>query len=332
MIQRSPPFPARRGSGRVLRWAGAVVLGLAGCGGSGEAEPDAAEAPASAPFSAEARSLPGTLAWALEGPWRPPEERARDAALQPVAIAELFALDSAPSVLELHPGRGAWTAVIAPTVAARCGGYPLAGPPADAGGPASELRARLADRFADEALFGPITISALGPETGPLAPANAIAAAFTVDDVATWMALGYADKAFADVYDALAPGGRFGVIQPRAAAIGAPDPTAASGYVQQAYVIRLAEEAGFELLEASERLANPTDTRDHAFGVWTLAPFRMTAPLGAAPDPTFDRAPYDAIGEPDRMTLVFRKPFAEEPTSDTIEADTIESDAPENGE
>jgi predicted methyltransferase len=35
---------------------------------------------------------------------------------------------------------------------------------------------------------------------------------------------------------------------------------------------------------------------------------RLTAPVGEPPDPDFDRAPFDAIGESDRMTLKFRKP------------------------
>src|SRR5690606_7511173 len=112
----------------------------------------------------------------------------------------------------------------------------------------------------------------------------------------------------ADVYAALAPGGRFGVIQPRAPARGGQDPGAASGYVQQAYVARLAEEAGFRLERAWELLANPADDADHPFGVWTLAPYRLTAPLGEPHDPSFDRSAYDQIGEPDRMMLLFRKP------------------------
>ena len=59
---------------------------------------------------------------------------------------------------------------------------------------------------------------------------------------------------------------------------------------------------------ASEVNANEKDTKDHPFGVDTLPPVRLTAPAGQPPDPEFDRTPYDAIGESDRMTLKFRKP------------------------
>jgi predicted methyltransferase len=50
------------------------------------------------------------------------------------------------------------------------------------------------------------------------------------------------------------------------------------------------------------------DSKDYPFGVWTLAPTRRTSPLGQPPNPAFDRAKYDAIGESDRMTLRLRKP------------------------
>ena len=83
---------------------------------------------------------------------------------------------------------------------------------------------------------------------------------------------------------------------------------AANGYVQEAFVKQLAKEAGFAFDGASELNANPADTKDYPFGVWTLAPTRLTAPRGQPAVPGFDRAAYDAIGESDRMTLRFKKP------------------------
>ena len=68
------------------------------------------------------------------------------------------------------------------------------------------------------------------------------------------------------------------------------------------------EKAGFVLEARSEVNANPKDTKDHPFGVWTLAPSRRSAPAGQPANPAFDRLKYDAIGESDRMTLRFRKP------------------------
>ena len=89
---------------------------------------------------------------------------------------------------------------------------------------------------------------------------------------------------------------------------GVQDVLAANGYVQQAYVRRLAEEAGFTFDKASEINANPKDTHDHPFGVWTLPPVRASSPRGKPSNPRFNHARYDAIGESDRMTLRFIKP------------------------
>ena len=63
-------------------------------------------------------------------------------------------------------------------------------------------------------------------------------------------------------------------------------------------------------MASSEVNANPEDTKAHPFGVWTLPPESLTAPRGEPANPAFDRTPYDAIGESDRMTLKFRKPTA----------------------
>jgi predicted methyltransferase len=70
----------------------------------------------------------------------------------------------------------------------------------------------------------------------------------------------------------------------------------------------LAEEAGFQFVGSTDVNANPNDTKDHPFGVWTLPPILRTAPLGQTGDPGFDTRPFEQIGESDRMTLRFKKP------------------------
>ena len=149
----------------------------------------------------------------------------------------------------------------------------------------------------------------------PLAPANSIDLAILANNVHTLMAEGVAERVFRDVLAALKPGGAFGVEQHRASSTGLQDPVAGTGYVQEAYVKALAQEAGFEFVAASDVNANPRDTRDHPFGVWTLPPTLRTSPLGQPDDPNFNTAPYEAIGESDRMTLKFRKPTVPAPTA-----------------
>ena len=83
---------------------------------------------------------------------------------------------------------------------------------------------------------------------------------------------------------------------------------AADGYVQVAYALQLAQDAGFKLAAQSEINANPKDTKDHPFGVWTLPPTRLSAPRGQPARPGFDHTKFDAIGESDRMTLKLLKP------------------------
>jgi predicted methyltransferase len=80
------------------------------------------------------------------------------------------------------------------------------------------------------------------------------------------------------------------------------------GYVSESFVIEAAKRAGLVLDARSDVNANPKDTKDYPFGVWTLLPVRRSSNGGQPPSPTFDRARYDAIGESDRMTLRFRKP------------------------
>jgi predicted methyltransferase len=101
------------------------------------------------------------------------------------------------------------------------------------------------------------------------------------------------------VHAVLKPGGVFGLVDHRLPAAMAQDAKASSGYVHEAYVIRMVERAGFRLAARSDINANPKDTADHPRGVWALPPT-----LANKDD---QRAAYLAIGESDRMTLKFVK-------------------------
>jgi predicted methyltransferase len=160
----------------------------------------------------------------------------------------------------------------------------------------------------DPELFGHPRQSVVSQAGAALAPAGSVDLAILANNVHTLMAEGIAERVFALVLAALKPGGVFGVEQHRAASTGLQDPLAGTGYVQEAYVKALAQEAGFEFVAASDVNANPRDTRDHPFVVWSLPPILRTSPLGQPDNPDFDTTPFAAIGESDRMTLRFRKP------------------------
>lgn len=228
------------------------------------------------------------------------------------------------SVLEVLPGRGWYTAILAPYLAANGGNLTVAGFDPRSGTLAQrEVMADWESRFThDQALFGRIRRTAITPSGDPLAPGASIDLAILANNMHTLMALGVAERVVRQIFDTLKPGGAFGIEQHRAASTGLQDPLAGTGYVQEAYVRALAEEAGFEFVAASDVNANPRDTRDHPFGVWTLPPTLRTAPLGEPDDPSFDTSPFEAIGESDRMTLKFRKPSGPSVASPAASADS----------
>lgn len=74
------------------------------------------------------------------------------------------------------------------------------------------------------------------------------------------------------------------------------------GYLREADVINFMNLHGFDLAKKSEINANAKDTANYDAGVWTLLP-RLRTPK----DDPETKAKYRAIGESDRMTLLFRK-------------------------
>jgi predicted methyltransferase len=242
-------------------------------------------------FAADAK-----LAAAVAAHTRSAENSARDGARHPAASLEFWGLKPGMTVIEISPGGGYWSEILAPYARATDGHYIAATGKPDA---------RLSAKFSDAAIYGPIHYTVFSKSSGALAASGSADLVLTARNVHNWMGGGFADKAFADFYAALKPGGILALEEHRSD----PKPMlpgASNGYVSTAHVIAMAQKAGFKLEAKSEINANPKDTKDHPFGVWTLPPSRQSAANGE--DPKFDHAKYDAIGESDRMTLRFRKP------------------------
>jgi predicted methyltransferase len=291
--------PSRRG---VLSGVAATaLLGVVGCG----RKEKTAEPPPTPDGPPQ-----GSLEWAVAGPWRI-QDAGRDAARHPMETLRFFGLQPRMKVVDFWPGSGWYTEILAPYLAEGDGKYVAAGFQTGPGSDPSQvsLMAAFQQRFTnDRRLYGEIELSAFGPTSGPVTEAATADLVLFMRNIHAWMAAGIAEKAFSDAFAALRPGGALGIEQHRLAPEQDQDPAAANGYVQEAFVRQLAAEAGFIFVAASEINANERDTKDHPFGVDTLPPLRLTAPRGSAPDPDFDRAKYDEIGESDRMTLRFRKP------------------------
>jgi len=244
----------------------------------------------------------GSLEWAAAGSWRDAKDVARDPARHPIEELKFMGLQPGMSVVEIYPGGGYFTSLLGPVLKQGGGHLTVVGG-------AEEASSRFKEKFIGHPeVYGQLTYANLNPTSGPLAPAGSADLVVTFRNVHNMMSDGFADKAFADFYKALKPGGLLGVEEHRANAGGVQDPKADNGYVQEAYVKALAEKAGFKFEKSSELLANPKDTKDYPFGVWTLPPTLLTAPFGQPANPNFDTSKYVAIGEADNMLLVFRKP------------------------
>jgi predicted methyltransferase len=261
------------------------------------------------PVAASEAALDPVLRAAVDNPARPAADRARDVYRHPYETLKFWGLKPALVVIDLQPGGGYWTEILAP-YAMKTGGVYLAGVSDLANPKLSEAakagRAKFEAKFADAARYGQIRYVGFGPVSGPLAAPNSVDLIITSREIHNWLGGGYLDRAFAQAYAALKPGGVLAVEEHRAD----PKPQltgASNGYVATQTVVEAAQKAGFQFAGSSEINANPKDTKDHPFGVWTLPPTRQSSASGP-PDPAFDHSKYDAIGESDRMTLKFRKP------------------------
>jgi len=246
----------------------------------------------------------------IDDPRRPAPDRARDIYRHPAASLTFWGLKRGETVIDVSPGAGWWTDIIAPYLAASGGRYIAAG--ADLNNPAlspaaRKDRAAFEAKYADHAVYGDVSVVGFGKASGPLAAPGTVDLVLVSREVHNWAQVdGFVQKAFGDIYAALKPGGVLAIEEHRAAE-GA-DPKKGDGYLPESYVIAEAKKAGFVLAGRSDVNANPKDTKNYPFGVWTLPPSLRSSPIGQPADPAFDHATYLAIGESDRMTLKFVKP------------------------
>jgi predicted methyltransferase len=261
-----------------------------------------------ASFAAAEKKDVQAIESAVSGGWRSAEAKARDSQRHPVAALEFWGLEPGMSILEIQPGGGWWTDILAPYARANHGAFYATA--ADLSDPtlssnARKGRADFAAKYGDEKVYGKVNLVNWGEKAAPL-PANKFDFVLVARGMHDWVRRGTAEKNLADVFQATKPGGVLAIEQHRAKP--GQDPSVFNGYLDEKYVISLAEKAGYKLAGKSEINANPKDTKDHPFGVWTLPPTRQSSEDDKPVDPSFDRAKYDAIGESDRMTLRFEKP------------------------
>ncbi len=255
---------------------------------------------------------------AISGGWRIASNSVRDGARHPYETLTFWGLKPGQNIVEIEPGGGYWTEILANYAKRTSGAY--AGTEPDLTGPTvtDEAKKYFADfhaRFSNATTFGRVRWATWDPKSGELGPPSSADLVITARNVHNWMwEPGELDKVLKDCFTVLKPGGLLGVEDHRA------DPRkqipeARDGYVNTAFIVAAVEKAGFKFEASSEINGNPKDTKDYPFGVWTLPPTNERTPPASSwtgrPDDSklLDPAAYQAIGESDRMTLRFRKPF-----------------------
>jgi predicted methyltransferase len=287
-----------------------------GCGSSPTTPPTSASATPAGPSAPAPAYTPVTASGAdpatdakirqsLAGPQRTAEERARDGYRHPLETLEFFGLREDMTVVELSPGGGWYSAVLAPVLRDKgklfvAGSDPNGDPKSEGTKNAQALLARFqqSPQAFDKAQSlvvardKPIVLGA--PESADMV--------LTFRNFHNWVGGKSTDGILTAVFAVLKHGGVLGMTDHRANPGTSADPKVVgdSGYIPEDAVVDIVQKAGFKLAGKSEVNANPKDTKDYPKGVWTLPP---SYELGAV-----DHAKYEAIGESDRMTLKFVKP------------------------
>lgn len=248
------------------------------------------------------RQLPTNLEDAINNPDRFSEHKVRDAYQHPLETLNFFGLNQKMTVLEIAPGAGYYTEILAPYLAPE-GQYMMAVPRI----PSRRSRTlvlvnnekkiqEIIMRF--EAVKKNIRFIPLElPDERNKTKTEFADMVVVFNNIHNFVAKNEAKMVFELIHATLKPHGLLGITQHRISEHKKNLPQ--SGYMTESEVIHLARAAGFKLLKKSEINANPKDTADYPTGVWTLPPIYR---LGDQ-----DHSKYEKIGESDRMTLLLMK-------------------------
>ena len=282
----------------------ALVALLAACGGSSPAAQNPttttnAAAPELGPAPADDAAR---LAWAMNGPQRTAAEKARDAARHPKETLAFFGVTDKSHVVELWPGGGWYTEILAPYLRDDGKLTVTNFDPAKAKGEQKDFAESFDKKLSGApSIYGKVEVRRIAPPDDlSLGPDGSADVVLTFRNLHGWINNGYEKKVFEAAFKVLKPGGVFGFVEHRANPGLDPKESAKTGYIPEQSVIDLGQSVGFKLAGKSEINANPKDDHNHEGGVWALPPTFRNGDK--------DRAKYAAIGESDRMTLKFVKP------------------------
>jgi predicted methyltransferase len=283
------------------------IAAIAACGKSSSTSNPPAKSQEATPSAAAAHAEPlAGVDPALQtviasSPTRTDAERARDGARHPAETLTFFGLKPDSHVVELWPGGGWYTAILAPYL--RDKGQLTVTMFDPAGDPEKEDTKdaiALTKRFGTSPDFAKVQHQQIAPPAFNFGPDGSADLVVTFRNVHNWIPAHTAADIFKSIARVLKKGGVLGVTDHRATKDQTDKQVDDTGYVSEAQVIALAKDAGLVLDGRSEINANPRDTKDHPHGVWSLPPTYQGKDV--------DHDKFAAIGESDRMTLRFKKP------------------------
>ena len=237
----------------------------------------------------------------IAGDQRTAEQKARDPYRHPYETLRFFGIRDDMKVLEIYPGGGWYTQILAPYLKEK--GKLIVALYDRNSATQQEWMEGYNKQFIDQFLgkpdlYGKIeVVDLVPPDRVDLAPPESVDMILDFRNAHNWIELG-GDAVAAGWFKSLKKGGVLGIIEHRMDEDKPAD--SESGYVHQKRIVDLMVKHGFVLDASSEINSNPKDTKDHPEGVWTLPPS-----LALGKD---ESAKYIAIGESDRMTLKFVKP------------------------
>ena len=240
----------------------------------------------------------------ISGHHRSEENKSRDIDRHPKETLEFFGITEEMTVVEVWPSAGWYTEIIAPYLN-DSGQYISASFDINSD---RDYFKRMAQLFLSKLnehseLYGNADHGIFElPDRIKITEPGTVDMVLTFRNIHNWMARGQEKIAMQAFFEVLKPGGKLGVVEHRGNPAIAQDPKATSGYVNEAFMIELAESVGFVLEASSEINANPKDSKDHREGVWTLPPTYESLNDD-------EKIVFSNIGESDRFTLKFSKPY-----------------------
>lgn len=232
-------------------------------------------------------------------------DRARDQYRHPAETLAFFQVEPGMTVADYIPSGGWYTRILAPYLGAD--GHYIAVAP-DVSSMSERMQTYLgglAEKFPTQAeewdLDGGAKLSAFNLDGVPEELEGTVDRVLVFREFHNQTRMNALNLDMTTFRKMLKPGGMVGLIDHRANESQPFSSTYGNkGYVRQSDVIALFDFYGFDLVGLSEVNANPNDPKDWEGGVWSMAPGLRGA------DTDEEKARRQAIGESDRMTLLFR--------------------------